>query len=112
MSCRNKLSLVGLLTLMLCACLALAQSSQTTLNGTYRLGALSLKYPESWQVQAHNTTSVTIAPASARTTTKTGKSWLTEGLVAGVGQQRSGGLESAVDALFQNFKKSNPYALR
>src|SRR5260370_1257839 len=76
------------------------------------LHGFAFNYPESWQVQANNNTSVTIAPASARTTTKSGKSWLREGLIAGVGQPRSGGLDNVADALFQNFKKSNPYALR
>jgi hypothetical protein len=53
-----------------------------------------------------------MAPASARTTTKSGRNWLREGLIAGTGQVRSGGLDDTAEALFQNFKKSNPYALK
>ena len=89
-----------------------SQTPDKILTRTYHADGFSFGYPESWQVQVNNG-SVTIAPDSAHTKTKSGQSWLTEGLLAGTVQSHSSGRpEEAANALFESFRKTNPYAIK
>jgi hypothetical protein len=85
---------------------AVAQPGQIALAGTYHGKGFAVSYPKGW-TESGAEPFVSLAPANARTKTKSGKDWIAEGIYVGLTPSSSVSLEETVSDLFKIFKDTH-----
>lgn len=91
------------------ASLCAAQTIDSALTLSYKVNGFSFSYPKSWQVLNSNENSATVAPATAKRTTRSGRPWLSNGMYAGVRKTSFPNDPSqSAKSLFQALQKTNP----